>query len=186
LPLLVIGLVLLGLLWLFRNIGGRAREAGRQAVTTTGNALSNIHLPGGANIAVPTGSMNYNLANFLADGSQTAPHTFVFDHLNFETASTQLTPDSQGTVTSLSQILKAYPNAQVQLSGHTDNTGAADANQKLSLDRANSIKEMLVSSGIAPDRIATGGYGQDRPIASNDTEEGRAKNRRTELTVTQK
>jgi OmpA-OmpF porin, OOP family len=185
-PLLVIALAILGLLWLFRNIGGRAREAGRQAVTTTENALSNIHLPGGTSISVPTGSINDNLAKFLADGSQTAPHTFIFDHLNFETASTQLTPGSQGTVTSLSQILKAYPNVQVQLSGHTDNTGAPDANQKLSLDRADAVKEMLVSSGIAPARITTNGYGQERPIAPNDTEEGRARNRRTELTVTQK
>jgi outer membrane protein OmpA-like peptidoglycan-associated protein len=186
LPLLLIGLVLLGFFWLFRNIGGRAREAGRQAVTMAQNALSSISLPGGVNISVPTGSVNYNLAKFLADGSQTAPQTFVFDHLNFEQASTQLTADSQGTVNNLSAILKAYPNAQVQLSGHTDNTGAPDANQKLSLDRANAIKQVLVNSGVAADRIATNGYGQDRPIASNDTEEGRARNRRLELTVTQK
>jgi len=184
-PLLLIGLALL-LFWFFRNIGSRAREAGRQVVTTTQNALWSIHLPGGANILVPTGSFNYNLARFLADGSQTAPQTFVFDRLNFETDSTQLTADSQSTVTNLSQILNAYPTAQVQLSGHTDNTGAPDANQNLSLDRANAVKQMLVDRGIAADRIATTGYGQDRPIASNDTEEGRAKNRRLELTVTQK
>jgi OOP family OmpA-OmpF porin len=185
-PLLLIALVLLGLLSLLRHIGGRAREAGRQVATTAQDTLARIPLPGGENISVPTGSLNYNLARFLADGTQTAPHTFVFDHLNFETASTQLTPDSQGTVTSLSHILKAYPNAQVQLSGHTDNTGAADTNQKLSLDRANAVKGLLVSDGVGPDRITTNGYGQDRPIASNDTEDGRARNRRTELTVTQK
>jgi K(+)-stimulated pyrophosphate-energized sodium pump len=183
---LVIALALLGLFWLFRNMGGRTREVGRQAVTTTENALSNIHLPGGASISVPRGSLNDNLARFLADGNQAAPRTFVFDHLNFDPASTQLTPDSQATVASLSQILRAYPNAHVQLSGHTDNTGAPDANQRLSLDRANTIKGMLVSSGVAADRIATNGYGQDRPVGSNDTEEGRARNRRTELTVTQK
>ena len=184
-PLLLIGLALL-LFWFFRNIGSRAREAGRQVVTTTQNALWTIHLPGGASILVPTGSFNYNLARFLADGSQAAPQTFVFDRLNFETNSTQLTADSQSTVTNLSQILIAYPTAQLQLSGHTDNTGAPDANQNLSLARANAVKQMLVDRGIAADRIATIGYGQDRPIASNDTEEGRAKNRRLELTVTQK
>jgi OmpA-OmpF porin, OOP family len=184
-PLLLIGLALL-LFWFFRNIGSRAREAGRQVVTTTQNALWSINLPGGANILVPTGSFNYNLARFLADGSQTAPQTFVFDHLNFEADSTQLTADSQSTVTNLSQILRAYPTAQVQLSGHTDNAGAPDANQNLSLNRANAVKQMLIDRGIAVDRIATIGYGGDRPIASNDTEEGRAKNRRLELTVTQK
>ena len=184
-PLLLIGLALL-LFWFFRNIGSRAREAGRQVVTTTQNAVWSIHLPGGADILVPTGSLNYNLARFLADGSQTAPQTFVFDRLNFETDSTQITADSQSTVTNLSQILNAYPTAQVQLSGHTDNTGAPDADRSLSLNRANAVKQMLVDGGIAADRIATIGYGQDRPIASNSTEEGRAKNRRLELTVTQK
>jgi OmpA-OmpF porin, OOP family len=184
-PLLLIGLALL-LFWFFRNIGSRAREAGRQVATTTQNALWSINLPGGTNILVPTGSFNYNLARFLADGSQTAPQTFVFDRLNFETDSTQLTADSQTTVTNLSQILTAYPTAQVRLSGYTDNTGAPHANQNLSLDRANAVKQMLVDRGIAADRIATSGYGQDRPMASNDTEEGRAKNRRLELTVIQK
>jgi OOP family OmpA-OmpF porin len=72
------------------------------------------------------------------------------------------------------------------LTGHTDNTGTPEANQKLSLDRADAVSQMLVTGGVAADRITTAGYGQDRPIASNDTEEGRAKNRRLELTVTQK
>jgi len=89
-------------------------------------------------------------------------------------------------VANLAQILNAYPNAQVQLSGHTDNTGAPDANRTLSLDRANAVKQMLVNRGVGADRIATNGLGQDRPIASNDTEQGRAQNRRLELTVTQK
>jgi outer membrane protein OmpA-like peptidoglycan-associated protein len=186
LPLLLVIVAVLGLLWFLRNISGRAKEAGRQAVESTQAALAKITLPGGVDLSVPTGSINYNLAKFLADGNQTAPRTFVFDHLNFETASTQLTPDSTGTVNNLAQILKAYPNVQVQLSGHTDNTGAPDTNQKLSLDRANAVKQMLVSGGIAGERITTNGYGQDRPIASNDTEEGKAKNRRLELTVTQK
>ena len=184
-PLLLIGLALLGLLWLFRNIGGRAREGARQVTTTTENAQPSPPPPVAA-VSAPTAPVKSPLERFLADGSQNAPHTFVFDHLNFESASTQLTPGSQGTVTSLSQTLKAYPNAQVRLSGHTDNTGARAANQKLSLDRANAVKEMLVTGGIASERIATNGYGQDRPIAPNDTEEGRARNRRTELTVTQK
>lgn len=186
-PLLLIGVAILGLLfWLFRNIGNRPREAGRQIVTTSQNAPARIPPPAATNIPVPRASLDNNLASFLADGSQTAPKTFAFDHLNFETASTQLTADSQGTVTSLSEILKAHPDAQVRLSGYTDNTGAPNANQKLSLDRANAVKQMLVNGGIAADRIVTTGYGQNRPIASNDTEEGRAKNRRLELTVTQK
>src|SRR5262249_51425039 len=111
---------------------------------------------------------------------------FVFDHLNFETATTQLTPQSVATVNDLAQVLKAYPNAQVELVGHTDNTGNPQANQTLSLNRANAVKDMLVGEGVAPDRIATAGRGQARPAAPNDTEEGRAHTRRTELNVTRK
>jgi outer membrane protein OmpA-like peptidoglycan-associated protein len=89
-------------------------------------------------------------------------------------------------VTNLIAILKAYPNAEVQLVGHTDNSGDPAANMKLSQDRANAVRDMLVNGGIDANRISTAGYGQDKPIASNDTGEGRAKNRRTELVVTKK
>ena len=80
-------------------------------------------------------------------------------------------------------ILKAYPAVAVRLEGHTDNTGDAAANKKLSLDRAVVVKEIMITGGIADGRIGTDGYGEEKPIASNQTEEGRAKNRRTELIV---
>ena len=73
-----------------------------------------------------------------------------------------------------------------RLEGHTDNVGDAAANLKLSQDRANAIKILLIAGGIDTARLSTDGYGQDRPIDTNDTEEGRAKNRRTELVVTRK
>jgi OmpA-OmpF porin, OOP family len=149
--------------------------------------LSRIDLPGGTNISVPQGSINYNLARFLADKSAAdVPKTFVFDHLNFDSATTNLTPESVATVNDLASVLKAYPSAQVQLVGHTDNTGSPTANQTLSLDRANAIKATLVAQGVGADRVSTAGYGQDRPVAPNDTEAGRAQNRRLELNVTSK
>ena len=191
LPWLLIGLAAIGLLAYLLSRGGRRAERAavnttQQAVDTTRNAMNNVPLPGGTNLSVPQGSINDNLARFLASGSQDLPKTFVFDHLNFDSASAQLTPDSGQTVSNLASILKAYPNAKIQLSGYTDNTGSPQTNQQLSLDRANAVKAMLVSSGVSADRITTMGYGQDRPVASNDTEQGRAQNRRTELTVTSK
>ena len=113
----------------------------------------------------------------------TVPKRFVFDNLNFETASTQLTSNSIPTVDSLVMIMKAYPNVAVRLEGHTDNTGDAAANKKLSFDRAVVVKEIMVKGGIADARIDIDGYGQEKPVAPNETEEGRAKNRRTELVV---
>jgi OmpA-OmpF porin, OOP family len=131
--------------------------------------------------------VNYKLANFLGDRSANdLPKTFVFDHLSFESGSARLTSDSNKTVNDLAQVLKAYPTAQVQITGHTDNTGNPQANQSLSLARANAVRNMLLNGGIAANRISTEGFGQDRPIAPNGDEQGRAQNRRTELTVTQK
>jgi outer membrane protein OmpA-like peptidoglycan-associated protein len=184
LPVLLLALLALGLLMFLRN-RHPAATVGNVAETAR-NAMASVTLPGGVNLSVPEGSINYNLSHYLADSSATAPRNFVFDHLNFESASTQLTPDSQQTITGLAAVLKAYPNVQAQLAGFTDNTGAADANQQLSLARANAVRDQLVQQGVNANRLSTAGYGQDRPIASNDTDEGRLKNRRLELTVLQK
>jgi outer membrane protein OmpA-like peptidoglycan-associated protein len=109
--------------------------------------------------------------------------TLIFEDLNFETGSTRLTPSSATTVDSLAAILKAYPAVAVALEGHTDSTGDAVANKRLSLDRATAVRETLVKSGVDGSRITTAGHGPARPIASNDTEEGRARNRHLELIV---
>ena len=74
----------------------------------------------------------------------------------------------------------------MQLEGHTDNTGDAAANKKLSQDRADAVKELLVKGGIEASRVSTAGYGQEKPIASNATEDGKAQNRRLELVVAKK
>jgi outer membrane protein OmpA-like peptidoglycan-associated protein len=188
LPLALAALAALALLMFLRGRTTRSvQNIPTQAVDATKEAMSKVELPGGSNISVPQGSINYNLARFLGDPSATGlPKNFVFDHLNFQTASTQLTPESVPTVNDLAQVLKAYPNSQVQLVGHTDSTGTAEANQTLSLDRANAVKSVLVAQGVGADRIATTGSGQDQPVASNDTEQGRARNRRLELNVTRK
>ena len=77
--------------------------------------------------------------------------------------------------------LKAYPTAEVAIYGHTDNVGGAKYNMKLSVGRANSVKQYLVTKGIEPSRIVTRGFGYTKPIADNATAEGRAKNRRIEF-----
>jgi outer membrane protein OmpA-like peptidoglycan-associated protein len=181
-PMLVLsGIVLAALAWLLTRpapvseIPVAARPAARMA---------DLSLPGGMKVSVPEGSFNYSLHQWLSGTTDTTvPKRFVFDNLNFETASTQLTPESVPTVESLVVILKAYPAVVVRLEGHTDSTGDAVANKKLSLDRAIVVKEIIVKGGIPDGRVATDGYGQEKPIAPNETEDGRAKNRRTELVV---
>ena len=181
-PLLVLsGIVLAALAWLLsrpspvQEIPVASRPAAR---------MTDLSLPGGMKVSVPEGSFNYSLHQWLAGTTDTTvPKRFVFDNLNFETGSTQLTPDSVPTVDSLVVILKAYPAVAVRLEGHTDSTGDAAANKKLSLDRAIVVKEIMIKGGIPDERIGTDGYGQEKPVAPNETEEGRAKNRRTELVV---
>jgi len=116
----------------------------------------------------------------------TVPRTFIFDNLNFEFGTTKLTPESEQTVKDLVAILKAYPSTEARLEGHTDSVGDAEANKKLSQERADSVKSTMEAGGIDGARLSTMGYGQEKPTTSNDTEEGRAQNRRLELVVTKK
>lgn len=175
-PLLLALLLVCGILYLVHTCGEPAQEM-----------MTTISLPGGGNLSVPEGSFNFKLAQFLADTQDTTvPRTFVFDHLNFESGSTRITPESQQTMKDLTAILKAYPAVNVRLEGHTDNVGAKDANKILSQQRAEAIRGTLESSAIASARMETAGWGEERPIATNDTPEGRARNRRLEMTVLSK
>jgi outer membrane protein OmpA-like peptidoglycan-associated protein len=152
-----------------------------------GPKMANISLPCGTTLSVEEGMFTYNVANFMLKGTDAElPKRFVFDHLNFDSATTRLTPESNQTVNDLIAIMKCFPNMTVRLEGHTDSTGDPDANKKLSADRAEVVKAMMVAGGIDGNRISTAGWGQERPIASNDAEDGKARNRRTELVVTKK
>jgi OmpA-OmpF porin, OOP family len=154
------------------------------APATTAPRVSSLPLPGGVSVSVEENSVHWHLARFLAGGdSKELPKSFILDKLNFESNSATLTPASEPTVNDLVAILKAYDWVTIALEGHTDSTGDAARNKQLSLDRANAVKEMMVRKGVAAERISTGGYGHERPIASNETEEGRTRNRRTELVV---
>jgi hypothetical protein len=144
-----------------------------------------LSLPGGSSIDVAEGSIGYEVAKYLGS-SDPAPKTFVFDNLNYATASSTLTPESSPTVASIVAILKAYPNVRCKVVGYTDNQGDPSANQKLSEARANTVKQELVNGGIGADRIETAGMGEANPIGDNNTEDGRARNRRTEFVVVSK
>jgi len=157
----------------------RARSCSRTPATT-----ARITLPCGTVLNVEPGSFNHQLASFMLKGSDSElPKDIVFDHLNFDSATTRLTPESDPTVSNLVAIMKCYPAMKVRLEGYTDSTGDPVANKQLSLNRANAISALLAQGGIDPSRISTDGWGDEKPIASNDTEEGRARNRRTELVV---
>lgn len=101
----------------------------------------------------------------------------------FATDSFAVRPDLQRDIGALASNLRAYPNSTVQVVGHTDNTGEAAYNQDLSERRASSVASVLIGAGVAASRIQTVGRGEDAPIASNLTPEGRARNRRVEVVI---
>ncbi len=103
--------------------------------------------------------------------------------LKFETGSDKLSADGVAQLSSVVPDLKACPDAKLTVIGHTDNTGTDAINAPLSEARAKSVTAYLVSQGIAADTITSRGQGSSNPVASNDTEAGRAQNRRTEITV---
>ena len=188
LPWLIAAAVVLALIFGLRNCGAKRVDTApptTAVVTPAAPAAETLTLPGGATISVAPGSIGYGVAKFL-DSMEAAPKTFVFDNLNFDTASNALTPESQPTVATLAAIFKAYPNVRGRVVGYTDNQGDPAANKTLSDARAATVKKELVALGIAADRIETAGMGEADPIADNATEEGRAKNRRTELVIVRK
>jgi len=145
-------------------------------------------LPGNVSLNIPWNGIEARLLAFIQDPSKSVePATwFDFDRLLFNTDSATLRPESQEQLGNIAAILKAYPNVHVKIGGYTDNTGDPQSNLNLSQDRANGVLAELVALGISPDRLEAQGYGEQFPVADNSTAEGRAKNRRVSMRVTQK
>ena len=99
----------------------------------------------------------------------------------FEFNSTKIAEDNYAGLNVVADFLKENPNISVKVEGHTDNVGSKTYNQGLSERRAKSVANYLKEKGVSEDQISTQGFGFSKPVASNDTPEGRAKNRRTEL-----
>ena len=109
--------------------------------------------------------------------------SIILKNIFYETDLYNLKKESRIELDKIIKFLHDYPSVKIEISGHTDNTGSFEYNQTLSENRAKSVVEYLISSSISEDRIKYKGYGFSRPVASNDTEEGKAQNRRTELKI---
>jgi OOP family OmpA-OmpF porin len=145
-------------------------------------------LPDNVSLNIPPNGAEARLLAFIQDPSKgVEPATwFDFDRLLFNTDSAALRPESQEQLRNIAEILKAYPNDHIKIGGYTDNTGDPQSNLNLSQERANGVMAELVALGISPARLEAQGYGEQFPVADNSTEEGRAKNRRVSMRVTQK
>ena len=108
---------------------------------------------------------------------------FTLNGVQFEIGSANLTPEAKDILDEVAAAMQGSPNVKVEIQGHTDNTGSMALNERLSLERAESVKTYLIGRGIDSNRLATKGFGPNRPIATNDTPEGRTENRRIEFVI---
>lgn len=104
--------------------------------------------------------------------------------INFDVDKATLRPESMGTLNQIKAVMASDPTLKFEIDGHTDNTGGAAHNLSLSQERADAVEAELVSMGISADRLTTKGYGDTKPMASNDTQDGKANNRRVEFVRT--
>ena len=119
----------------------------------------------------------------IADALKKDGRVAISGGILFQTDSAKLAPGAGDLVTRLADVMKKHPELKVAVVGNTDTTGDFKYNLQLSERRARAFVDALVKAGIAPDRLAAVGVGPLSPVASNDTEEGRAQNRRVELVL---
>ena len=194
LPLVLLALLVIAAIWYFNREKGTVSNAVQTATNAGASAVSGLgdffktKLPDGTELNIPQFGIESKLINFLNDSSKPVDTTtwFNFDRLLFDTGKATLQPSSQEQLGNIAAILKAYPNAHVKIGGYTDNTGDAAANVALSDARAKNVMNAFVAAGIDPSRLEAKGYGDQYPVGDNNTEEGRALNRRIALLVTAK
>lgn len=108
---------------------------------------------------------------------------FAARNVFYATGSYQLLPKSHAALKDVAALLKSDPSLMIDIDGHTDSQGSDESNQILSENRAKSVRDYLISQGVDGNRLKATGYGETQPVADNSTAAGRAKNRRTEMTV---
>jgi OmpA-OmpF porin, OOP family len=189
-PLLLAALALGGLAWWAsreRPVPVRAsiENGTANAVGTAGSTIRMLtrSLPGNIDIRVPSGGMEDRLIAFLGSSSAGSNASLDFDRIGFETGSAALTSASREQINAIATVIKAYPSVRVTVSGHTDAVGDESANLALSRSRAQTVASALTALGVPRDRVRAEGHGSRDPVAGNETEDGRAQNRRVVLQV---
>lgn len=144
---------------------------------------------------INTDEDNDGIANADDDCAGTAAGTVVnnrgcelkadiaLDNVQFKTGTAELSSESRNILDNVAQVLTENKHLNFEVAGHSDNTGNYKSNIKLSESRAKSVRQYLIDHGVASERLSAQGYGSDKPVASNDTREGRSQNRRVELVL---
>jgi OmpA-OmpF porin, OOP family len=183
------------------DAGKAATQAARQAGETVGDpakattaaagasarivttAIKTFELPNGVKVDATDGGVVATLIAYLSSKDAALGKGYSLDEVQFDAGSATLKPESQKQLEQLAVVLKAFPAAAVSVEGHTDSTGDAATNNALSAQRAAAVEKALKGMGVEDARITSAGHGSDKPIASNDTKDGRTQNRRVEVVV---
>lgn len=183
------------LAWLLLALGLLAllfalSRCGRDETATVAPAAVTVAEPVATSTAAPTPMAaatagTSGVGAYIA-GTGTLPQTFVFERLNFDTASSTVREADRDELNAVAQTLTQYPNARVRIIGYADARGASEANAALGEARAESVKASLVASGIDAGRVETASGGESDPVDTNATAGGQAENRRTELVLLQR
>ncbi|MEM7587888.1 MAG: OmpA family protein [Acidobacteriota bacterium] len=161
-----------------------ASEGGTTAGAASGGTSEGDTNEGAASGGTAAGSTATQASGEAARQLQTSLDAALRDRrVEFATNSDQLTPRGRAALDEIYELLAQRPQSRIAISGHTDLTGRSQYNLELSGQRARAARDYLVAKGLAGDRFTTEGYGSDRPIADNDTEAGRQRNRRIEFQV---
>lgn len=180
-------------------------ETGEELATFTSNSATGkflISLPSGKNygIAVKAEGYLFHSENFNIPANASyqeiekdiylkkvkVGEAIVLRNIFFDFNKATLRPESKAELDRLVQLMRENPTLKIEISGHTDNIGSAEYNKRLSEQRAKAVVDYLIQAGISADRLTYAGYGFERPIAPNTTEEGRQLNRRTEFKILSK
>jgi OOP family OmpA-OmpF porin len=185
--------------WMCAALGGVALGAGGAVVGSEGIDEGDDAVGGGVGGAVGAvvgAGLGYLICSLIPEAEPAPPppppapappppppsaERIVLRGVNFAFDSDRIDPSSAVVLDVVAETLSGNPGVRVRIEGHTDALGSDTYNESLSERRAYSVLEYLVRAGISPGRMSAVGYGESRPVASNDTEEGRALNRRVEL-----
>jgi OmpA-OmpF porin, OOP family len=166
-----------------KDVAAEVKDSLASKMVKLGDAIK-LALPGGINLDIPSGSLEDKMATFIQSTDTISKNLwFDFDRLTFETGKAVLKPESAAQLANVAAVMKAFPKVKVKIGGYTDNVGKAASNLKLSSDRAKNVMAELVKLGTEATRMEAEGYGDQHPVASNDTEAGRAQNRRISMSV---
>jgi outer membrane protein OmpA-like peptidoglycan-associated protein len=174
----------------------RGKKGTRFETTTNGSGIARVQISEGDTYSFwcdgITGEFDCGFGNTLSvpNGAGSGNWEIYYDDdhfelkgVNFETGKSTILPSSSKILEATVKGLQKFDSVKVEISGHTDNVGGLEYNDKLSQERADAVRNYLVKKGIAENRVTAVGYGYSRPRADNKTDKGRAQNRRIEISI---